>query len=150
MADVRALTAGVRLQSHAPALTVPARPACRDEDDGSSGARQARPHRSTRLERHIRKCRGLEDKRRTVTEDVRQLGGEVAADELRRILVHDLDRTGEPVEALLLPGPDEALQQSRALVGRDVDRLQVDTRAARYPRGDGEQLCRNGRSLLTR
>ena len=41
-------------------------------------------------------------------------------------LAEDVDRAREPVEPLGLVGPDEALEQPRPGVGRDVDRRAVD------------------------
>ena len=42
----------------------------------------------------------------------------VALLQLRRIVAHDVDRAAQPVEPARLVGPDERLQQTRAVLGR--------------------------------
>ena len=64
--------------------------------------------------------------------------------------MHDLDRAGQPVEPLLLAGPHEALQQACPLIGRDVDRREVDADASAHTRLELEQPAWNGLALLAR
>ena len=101
-----------------------------DERDRRRRALQRGPHGGARLGGQVREDGGLEDERRPILEHARQLVGEVAAHEQRRTRTHDLDRAREPLDPLLLAGPDEAFEQPRALVGRHVDGREVDADAA--------------------
>src|SRR6187549_43029 len=80
-------------------------PGRRLEDDGQSVAR-------LRVERH------------------RQQLDEIALHELGRVATKRLDRAIQPLEPLILAGPDEAAQEAGTFVARDVDRRAVDSNPA--------------------
>ena len=114
----------------------------------SGSSRPAALHRRVEpLERRrieVLRRGGLEDHelrtRATIAQQLRQRLDVVAALQLRRVVAHDVDRTPQAVEPPRLVRPDERLQQPRAVVGRHVDRVQVDAAAPH----DRDALARAG------
>src|SRR5262249_55802010 len=88
------------------------------------------------------------DDRRSVLEHAGQLLADVATNELGRVLADDVDRAPQPLEPRILARPDEALQQPRPRIGRDVHRRPVDADPAPNTRNPLEQPCGNMRALL--
>src|SRR5688572_26348234 len=96
--------------------------------------------------------RRLEDDRQPIgrlrREHLRECLDEVTPHELRRVGAKRLDCPVEPLKPVVLPGPDEAAQETRPLLARDVDRRAVDSHPTAHARSELEQLAGHKPTLL--